>query len=461
MCKCLYHRTCPHLNLSSRHLEKNFNDYFSSKQHSQIMERDNVNSKTAKLLILIVITTLILSPPLFSKESGGEVVEANNLFTVELYQQVKNEGENILISPFSVFNAFAMLYPGSDGQTQAIISQTMHFEKNIQRFLDEMVQVQDSFEPIRDFEKPALNIANSVWVQQGYPILESYLDILQAYFQSEIRSVDFTDSVKTANEINQWVSDKTQDKIKEIINPDIIGQLTTLILCNAIHFKGEWMNPFSEKETKPETFFASPTDEIKVEMMTNQKEYRYQEYDGFKMLEMPYRKEYNEKREPVSKADYSMIIFLPDKKSSLEQLENQLNYYLMKSYISTLMRSKAVQVAVKFPKFRVENTFNLNEPLMAMGMKNPFTSLADFSKITGKKDLFISDVIHKTYIDVDEKGTEAAAVTAIIMPRGAMPGPVEEVKQFLVDRPFMYLIRENSTESIIFIGKVTNPEPSR
>ena len=417
-----------------------------------------MNNKTSKLLILVVIIGLLLSTPLFSRESGGEVVEANNLFTFELYQQLKNEGENILISPFSVFNAFAMLYPGSDGQTQAVISETMHFEQNIQRFLDDMAQLKKAFEPIREYEKPALNIANSLWAQQGYPILDSYLDILQAYFQSEIRSVDFTDSVKTAKEINKWVSEKTQGKIKEIINQDIIGQLTTLILCNAIHFKGSWMNPFSEKNTKPESFFISPSEEIQVDMMNHQKAYRYQEYDGFKMLEMPYKKEYNEQGEPVSKADYSMIIFLPDKKSSLEQLENQLNYYLMKSYISTMMRSEAVQVAVKIPKFRVENTFNLNDPLMAMGMDNPFTSLADFSKITGNKDLFISDVIHKTYIDVDEKGTEAAAVTAIIMPRGAVPAPAEEVKQFHADRPFMFLIRENSTGSIIFIGKMKNPE---
>jgi len=303
-----------------------------------------------------------------------------------------------------------------------------------------------------------LNIANSLWAQQGYPILDSYLSILQEYFQSEIRSVDFSDSLKTANEINQWVSDKTNEKIKEIITPDIIGQLTTLILCNAIHFKGAWMHPFSEENTKSESFFVSPTEDIQVNMMSHQKEYHYQEYDGFKLLEMPYRKEYNEQREPISKADYSMIIFLPDKESSLEELENQLNYYLMKSYISSLMRSESVQVAVKFPKFRVENNFNLNEPLMAMGMENPFTSLADFSKITGNQDLFISDVIHKTYIDVDEKGTEAAAVTAIIMPRGIMPLPVEEVKEFHADRPFMYLIRENTTGSIIFIGKVVNPK---
>jgi len=416
-----------------------------------------VNGKTAKLFILIIMITFLLITPLFSRETGGEVVEANNLFTMELYQQLKSEGNNILISPFSVFNAFAMLYPGSDGQTQHVISQTMHFEQNIQQFLDEMIQLQVSFKPIREYEKPALNIANSLWAQQGYPILDSYFDILQEYFQSEIRSVDFSDSLKTANEINQWVNDKTNGKIKEIINPDIIGQLTTLILCNAIHFKGSWMNPFSEKNTKPETFFVNPTKEIQVDMMNHQKEYRYQEYIGFKMLEMPYKKEYNEQGKPVSKADYSMIIFLPDKESSLEELENQLNYYLMKSYISSLLRSESVQVAVKIPKFRVENTFNLNEPLMAMGMENPFTSLADFSKITGKKDLFISDVIHKTYIDVDEKGTEAAAVTAIIMPRGAMPGPVEEVKEFHVNRPFMYLIRENSTGSIIFIGKVRNP----
>jgi len=422
------------------------------------MECDNVKRKNTKLLLLVVIITFLLTTPLFSRETGGEIVEANNLFTLELYQQLKNEGSNILISPFSVFNAFAMLYLGSDGQTQHVISQTMHYDQNIQQFLNDMAQLQTSFEPFREYEKPALNIANSLWAQQGYPILDAYLNILQEYFQSEIRSVDFSDSLKTANAINQWVSDKTNNKIKEIITPDIIGQLTTLILCNAIHFKGAWMNPFTEENTKSESFFVSPTQEIQVNMMNNQKSYRYQQYDNYKMLEMPYRKETNEQGEPVSKANYSMIIYLPDEDSSLEHLENQLSYPILNSTIETLMRSESQQVTVKFPKFRVENTYNLNETLMAMGMKNPFTSLADFSKITGNQDLFISDVIHKTYIDVDEKGTEAAAVTAIIMPRGIMPLPVEEVKEFHADRPFMYLIRENTTGRIIFIGKVVNPK---
>ncbi|MFW6262506.1 MAG: serpin family protein [Thermotogota bacterium] len=420
-----------------------------------------MNSKSAKLFILIVIITLFFTTPLFSRETGSEVVKANNLFTLELYQQLKNEGDNLLISPFSVFNAFGMLYPGSDGQTKSAISQTMHFEQNIRQFLDDISQLQTSFKPTRGFEKPALKLANSLWAQQGYPIFDSYLDILQEYFQSEIHSVDFSDSVKTANEINQWVSEKTNDKIEEIITPDIIDQLTTLILCNAIHFKGAWMNPFSEENTNPESFFVSPTQEIQANMMNNQKSYRYQEYDGYKMLEMPYRKATNEKGTPVSKADYSMIVYLPDEDSSLEQLENQLSYSILNSTIESLMRAQSVKVEVKFPKFRVENTFNLNDPLMAMGMENPFTTLADFSKITSSKKLFISDVIHKTYIDVDEKGTEAAAVTAIIMMRTAIPNQDEEVKQFHADRPFMYLIRENSTGSIIFIGKVTNPEPPR
>src|SRR6056297_2147302 len=163
------------------------------------MECDNVKRKNTKLLLLVVIITFLLTTPLFSRETGGEIVEANNLFTLELYQQLKNEGDNILISPFSVFNAFAMLYPGSDGQTRDVISQTLHFEQNLQRFLEDMATFQSSFEPIREYEKPALNIANSLWAQRGYPILDAYLDILQDYFQSELRSVDFSDSVETAN----------------------------------------------------------------------------------------------------------------------------------------------------------------------------------------------------------------------------------------------------------------------
>lgn len=383
---------------------------------------------------------------------------ANNRFGIQLYQLVKNVSENVLISPFSIVNAFAMVYAGSDGKTQQEISRTLDFEENMAEFLDQMTKLQASFNPIGDKESGPLNIANILWIQNNYPILQSYVLLLQTFFQSEIRSVDFSNGEKTADEINRWVSEKTKGKITQIITPDILNQMTTLILSNAIYFKGAWMNPFLEKNTKTDSFSLNPYKKIQVEMMNNTKSYRYLETNGLKLLEMPYRKEYNEFGEPISKTDYSMIIFLPDAESSLEQFESQLTITTVNSFLEKLMQTPVMDVEVKLPKFRVENTFNLNELLKAMGMEIPFTASADFSKITGNQDLFISDVLHKTYIDLDEKGTEAAAVTAIIMARGAFMKPEQEVKTFYANKPFMYIIRENTTGSFIFIGKVTNPK---
>ncbi len=411
--------------------------------------------KKGSFLVLIVI---ILTITVVANEPGGEIVMANNRFGIQLYQQVKNVSENVLISPFSIVNAFAMVYAGSDGQTHREISQTFHYEENPAPFLEQIAQLNASFKPIVQNESGPLNIANALWIQNHYPVLESYLLLLQSYFQSEIHSVDFSNGEKTADEINRWVSEKTKGKITQIITPDILNQMTTLILSNAIYFKGAWMNPFLEKNTKPESFSLNPYKEIQVEMMNNTKSYRYLETNGLKLLEMPYRKEYNEYGESISKTDYSMIIFLPDDESSLEQFESQLTITTVNSFLEKLMQTPTIDVEVKLPKFRVENTFNLNEILKTMGMEIPFTASADFSKITGNQDLFISDVLHKTYIDLDEKGTEAAAVTAIIMARGAFMKPELEVKTFHANKPFMYIIRENTTGSFIFIGKVTNPK---
>lgn len=419
-------------------------------------ERDHVRKCQQRNLILVIIV-ILTAITAFARETGGGVVMANNQFGLELYRQLKSDGKNIIISPFSIVNAFGMVYAGSSGQTKQEIAQTMHFAEDTQQFLEQMAQLQLSFVPYEDNESGPLNIANALWVQENYPVLESYLTLLQTYFQSEIRSVDFCNEVQTTDEINQWVSEKTNGKITQIITPDVINQMTTLILSNAIYFKGAWMNPFLDKNTKPEPFSLNSSKEISVEMMNNTKSYRYLECEEFKILEMPYRKEYNERGEPISIADYSMIVFLPDRESSLEQLENQLTNVMLESKIDELMHTPAVTVEVKIPKFRIENTYNLNEILIAMGMKMPFFSNADFSKITGKKDLFISDVLHKTYIDLDEKGTEAAAVTAVIMARGAFELPSEQVKTFHADRPFMYMIRENTTGSMIFVGKLTQP----
>jgi len=416
-----------------------------------------VNGKIVKSIVVFSILLVFISSFTFSTEIGGGFTDSNNRFCLDLYQQVKGDYENVIISPFSISNAFAMVYIGSEGETKSQISKVLNFEDNFDTFIKDFSNLQKELDTSQSSDTCALNIANSSWIQKGYGILESYILSLKEYFDSQINFINFLDSEKAAKEINSWVAKKTNNKIEEIIKPDILNDLTTLILCNAIWFKGSWINEFREKDTVEELFNQSRELSLIVNMMKNQKDYRYKEFEGFKMLEMPYKKGYVLNGAGNSQPSFSMIVFLPDEDSSLEEFEETLDFEKMKDRTESLMRTPMVPVEVKIPKFRVENSYDLNDPLRNMGMVKPFTADADFSKITGNKDLFISDVIHKTYIEVDENGTEAAAVTAIIMSRGAMPMPDDKVEKFHADRPFMYLIRENKTGTILFLGKVTNP----
>jgi serpin B len=280
-----------------------------------------------------------------------------------------------------------------------------------------------------------------MWLQEGYPFLKEFVEQIQKYYQSWINYVDFANHKDEAREkINEWIEAKTNNKIRDLIKPDDIDSLTRLVLTNAIYFKGLWLNPFDPSSTRKELFHISKNEEKEVDMMFKNITANYTEDSLVQVLELPY-----------AKNKISMIIVLPKEDKDLSQIEKNISLDLFKKWRSNL---KPTEVNVHIPKFKTECRFNLKRTLMSMGIVDAFTDEADFSKMDGTKMLKIKDVIHQSFIEVYEEGTQAAAATATIVNIKMAPKkPVE----FRADRPFIFFIYDSTYDLILFMGRLINP----
>jgi len=304
-------------------------------------------------------------------------------------------------------------------------------------------------------ESLKLSFANSLWPQQDYKLSDDYLALTKKHYGVSVTPVDYQRAAEKARkQINEWVSDKTENKINDIIQPGTFDNLTRLILVNAVYFKGAWKNPFEERKTKDSPFHLSASKSVKVPMMTQRKYLNYVDTgDGLQILELPY-----------VGSDISMLVLLPKEIDGLEQIESRLSFESLKNRRKSLENS---EVIVFLPKFRMTSAFGLNAVLQKMGMVDAFDmEKADFAGMNGNncRDdklscLHIKAVIHKAYADVNEEGTEATAATAAWLVKGegssryyTPPPPV-----FRADHPFLFLIQERQTGSILFMGRVTDP----
>jgi serpin B len=285
-----------------------------------------------------------------------------------------------------------------------------------------------------------LHIVNAIWGQKGYHFLPTFLDVLAENYGAGLRTLDFASAPEESRLIiNNWVSDQTEGRIEDLIPQGMIDILTRLVLTNAIYFNAAWQYPFNEAVTSDSQFYRLDGGEVAVPMMRLTESFGYTEDDNYQAVELPY-----------DGGELSMVILLP-RAGQFEAFEESLNAEQVNAIVSALDQR---QVALAIPKFEFDSAFKLKEALMAMGMPIAFTEGADFSGMTGGRDLFISAVVHKAFVSVDEAGTEAAAATAVIMKVTALPGtPVE----FTANRPFIFLIRDIETGSILFIGRVLNP----
>ncbi|MDD5530809.1 MAG: serpin family protein [bacterium] len=366
---------------------------------------------------------------------------ANKGFALDLYANLKNNEGNLLFSPYSISTALAMTYAGAKGNTKTQMAKVLHFgfldsASLHPAFKDLIAETQSKNKNYR------LNIANALWGQKGYKFLDEFLKVTKINYGAGLKKVDFGNTESARKTINNWVEKQTKNKIKDLIKPGFLNADTRLVLTNAIYFKGNWVNEFDKNETKKAPFYVKPGKEVQVRMMSQKENFNFIETDNFQTIELPYKG-----------GNLSMFVILPKKIDGLAELENAIVFDSLNKWIVSLQNQ---EVSVYFPQFKMTSEFSLAEVLTSMGMSDAFSlPPADFSGMTENKELFISAVIHKAFIDVNEKGTEAAAATAVVMTKCSMP--TKQIPIFRADHPFIFLIRDNRSGSILFLGRLTNP----
>jgi serpin B len=399
------------------------------------------------LLMLSIISCLAaLSVPAIGAEN--KYAQGNNDFAFELYGQLaQNSKGNIFFSPYSLSSALAMTYNGASGNTAKQMAQTLHFDTDTASLNKETQEMKNSL--TNSENKYELNIANAMWGQNGQVFLEPFLANIKAYYGSALNKVDFIrDTEGARNTINRWVSGNTKGKIPELIKPKILNADTRFVLTNAIYFKGLWFSPFKSGDTKESDFYVNETKVTKTKMMfAGGKKFSYCEVDGVQALNLKY-----------SGGSLAMLIALPSKKQDIAVIETQIKGGLFSKLVSSLDERK---VQVYLPKFKSESVFELARTLSAMGMTDAFTAAADFSAMTGKKELYISKVIHQAVVEVNEKGTEAAAATAVVGMFGSAMPRNEPIVIFKADHPFIYFIYDTKTGIILFMGRMMESSRGR
>ncbi|MCK5321605.1 serpin family protein [Candidatus Pacearchaeota archaeon] len=421
------------------------------------------------LMIAVVTATVVLflypySPdnPPQANDTGStqqgiqEVVNANNQFTFDLYSELNQDKEsNIFYSPYSISAALAMTYEGAKGQTADEMKSVFHFPNdnilrpNFAAIYNTINEGNNAYE---------LKTGNALWVQHDYPFLEDYTNRVEKYYGGKIANLDFVkETEKSRQTINSFIEEQTNNKIQDLIPKGVLNAMTRLVLTNAIYFKGTWEWEFDKSDTRDQNFKVTPTNIVKTPMMymKNEKtEFNYADVENLQILELPYKGE-----------EISMLVLLPKQgedydyetgemvtaEYTLEDIE--LSLEKLNEYKNQMQETKLE--VIYLPKFEFDSKYFMKETLSSLGMPTAFKDDggADFSGMDGTRNLFIDKVIHQAYIKVDEKGTEAAAATAVVMGfTSAGPRTV-----FRADHPFIFIIQEKGTGNILFLGRVVDP----
>lgn len=376
-----------------------------------------------------------------TKDGVKKVAEANNKFTFDFYSKFSDRGGNIFFSPFSISSALAMTHEGAKGKTAEEMESVFYFPQSNSERRPAFARIYNIVN--KKDKKYKLQTANALWAQEDYPFLESYLGIIEKYYGGRTTNLDFVkETEKSRIVINDWVEKKTYDKIKDLIPAGVLNPLTRLVLTNAVYFKGNWATQFDEKNTREEDFKTGVESTIKVPMMSmtgDEVKFSYTETDKLQALELPYEDE-----------ELSMLILLP-KGDNLSSVEASLSLEELTKLREGLQKKG---VDVYLPRFKFETKYSLKNTLETMGMPTAFSLVADFSGMDGTKGLLISEVIHQAFVKVNEEGTEAAAATAVVMELKSVPAPNIV---FRADHPFIFFIIEKETDSILFMGRMANP----
>lgn len=374
-----------------------------------------------------------LSNNLNAKEKSR--VSEGNSFAIDLFKLFPETGEdsNFVISPLSVSLALSMAYNGAEGETKSAFESALRFSEftraEINDYNKKIIELL-----LKADEKIDLKIAHSIWSRNNFTVLESFTETNKTYYDADIFSADFTTS-ETLEAINGWCSDKTSGKIPEIINR--IPSETAMILLNALYFNAPWKTTFDSTATKDIVFTKSNGDQVSQQQMKQYSKCNYMYTDFMQMIELPYGNE-----------NFSMLFLLPTDDFTITDLINELDYTTLDQWVDEMDTS---YVVVRIPKFKFEWGREINNEIKSLGLEIAFGSNADFSGINMSEDIAITQVIHKLFFNVNEAGTEAAAVTDVHIGWGSSP------IFFTVDKPFLFILKEKTSDVILFIGKVEEP----
>ncbi len=374
--------------------------------------------------------------------AAATLAQDNTAFACELYRRLRPGNDNLFLSPWSISNAFAMAYAGAEGQTAAQMASALNFTLTEQLLHPAFAELDAKLTAAQAGEGVRLDVANSLWPQADYPLLEDYLALLKEYYGVSVTQVDYREAREEARAlINAWVEAKTEDKIRNLIQPGVLTALTRLVLVNAIYFKGSWESPFDGKDTQLANFTVAPGRPVKTPMMNQTGDFKYADLDSLEILQLPYQG-----------GQLALTILLPEAIDGLTWLEGQLSADHLTAWQEQLVRQK---IKIQVPQFKLTSSFRLDQSLRAMGMEDAFdASAADFAGMDGKPNwLFIGAAVHKAFVEVNETGTEAAAATGLVMGLTSVPQhPI-----FRANHPFVFLIQEIESGNLLFLGRLVDP----
>lgn len=372
------------------------------------------------------------------------LVQGNNEFALELFGRFRGRTENLFFCPLSISTALAMPYVGAGGDTSSEIAKTLHFKLSQERLPPAVGAFLRTMKAKDNSGTAELYIANRLWGQTGYRFRPDFLRLMANDFESELQVVDFQGNSEGARRaINQWTEEITQKKIVELLAPGDVDEKTRLVLTNAVYFKAGWFAPFAKALTKELPFHVTVQEKVNTPMMYMNLVTGYYEEASVQLLELPYA---DNRR--------SFYVVLPRKNDGLAEVENLIDAEWLNKRLGDL---KKHGVALTLPKFRLQDQLRLGSHLSYMGMHLAFSPLADFKGISLQDKFILRDIIHKSFIEVDEKGAEAAAATATTAITLISMPPRLPYAVFLADHPFLFFIRDNPTGAILFLGRVSDP----
>jgi serpin B len=417
--------------------------------HPRIVKRREIVAGAAGVLLAAAVATQLPQTPRSFAASPAvkTTVQGNTAFALDLYQHLKATPGNLFFSPHGISTALALTYAGARGQTESEMARVLHFNRPPDDVHAAFADLAARMDQVQRWRRVKLTTGNLLWCQRNFPFTDSFLKLARTRYRADARLVDFQHAApEAASEINRWVDKETHGRIEGLLDSSFpLASDTRLVLCNVIYFKGDWAAQFQPRDTGPAPFFVTTNQTVTVPMMRQTARFKaiHAEADDTRLglLGLPY-----------SGSDLSMIVLLPEDVDGLPALENQLTADTLHRWLAELDATPAHELVVRLPRFTTTQRFDLKGALKSLGMPSLFNvGDADLSGMEAGTNLFISDALHQAFVEVNESGTEAAAATVVVAASRGM------TSSFVADHPFIFLIRDNGSGSILFLGRMIDP----